>query len=172
MSRVSNMVAKYNKVPIGWSPYRGSNDENQESVIQMWQSNQKEDRTGNKKVIISVASECYLDMKYDSTTAYGLSWAGYNSVKNAYNWEPTDYCNKEDILGIEGVLWTENITNIEEMNYMIYPRLLGYAEIGWSNNENKDWQLYKERLRNNGERMSNEGINFYKSIDVWSIPKK
>lgn len=116
------------------------------------------------KMIISIAKKAYLDMKYNESTPYGLDWAGYIPVETAYNWDPTDFAPKELILGVESPLWTEIIKDRSAMDYMIYPRLLGYAEIGWTPKESRNWNEYKIRLDKQGERMKNQGINYYKGI--------
>ncbi len=38
------------------------------------------------KMIISIASKAYLDMKYNENTPYGLTWAGYIPIETAYRW--------------------------------------------------------------------------------------
>ena len=45
---------------------------------------------------------------------------------------------------------------------MIYPRLLGYAEIGWTPKSNRNWNEYKNRLKKAEERLKIDGINYYK----------
>ena len=83
-------------------------------------------------------------------------------METAYKWDPTDYAPIELVNGIEAPLWTENILNGEQMDYMIYPRLPGYAEIGWTPKDQRNWEEYVIRLRNQGARLANEGINFYR----------
>ena len=105
-------------------------------------------------------------MKYDSTTTLGLDWAGYIEVDRAYNWSPETYLpeiGKEDILGVECPLWTETVTNREEMEYLVLPRLLGYAEIGWTPASLQSWEDYKLRLAHHGRRLEEMGVNFYRS---------
>lgn len=43
----------------------------------------------------------------------------------------------ELILGVQGNVWTEHIPTPEHYEYMIYPRILALAEIGWSPSEVK-----------------------------------
>lgn len=45
---------------------------------------------------------------------------------------------------------------------MIYPRLPGYAEIGWTAKDNRNWDEYKVRLAAQEKRLINEGVNYYK----------
>jgi hexosaminidase len=108
-------------------------------------------------------------MKYDSTTVLGLHWAGYIEVDSAYIWNPDTYVPgvyKKDILGIEAPLWTETVTNMSEIEYLVFPRLPGYAEIGWSQDSLRSWDEYKIRLGIHGERLKALGINFYRSPKV------
>ena len=121
------------------------------------------------KVIMSPASKTYLDMKYDSTTGLGLFWAGYIEVKDAYNWDPATQMggiSENNILGIEAPLWSETIINLDDIEYLAFPRLAGHAEIGWSQVKGRNWDEYKERLAEHGLRWTEKGLNFYRSPQV------
>jgi len=112
------------------------------------------------------AKKAYLDMKYDRSTELGLRWAGLIEVDTGYKWNPATYVQgiaKENILGIEAALWTETITNMDEIEFMVFPRLPGYAEIGWTPPSLRDWNEYKERLGKHGDRFKAMEIDFYPS---------
>jgi hexosaminidase len=49
------------------------------------------------------------------------------------------------------------------MEYMVFPRLPGYAEIGWTPSSERNWNEYKVRLGEQGERFKDMGINYYPS---------
>lgn len=168
VGRVAKIAEKYGKTPIGWDPIDTSPEINSSVILQNWKDSNEAARQKNMKMIISIASKAYLDMKYNETTPYGLDWAGYIPVETAYNWDPTDFAPKDLVLGIEAPLWTETISTQDQVDYMIYPRLLGYAEIGWTPKENRNWPEYKSRLAKQSERMMNEGINYYEDPTIWS----
>ena len=168
VGRVAKIAEKYGKTPIGWDPIDTSPEINSSVILQNWKDSNEAARKKNMKMIISIASKAYLDMKYNESTPYGSDWAGYIPVETAYNWDPTDFAPKNLVLGIEAPLWTENISTQDQMDYMIYPRLLGYAEIGWTPKEERNWSEYKVRLQKQGERMMNEEINYYKDPTIWS----
>ena len=118
------------------------------------------------KVLFSPAAKTYLDMKYDSTTTLGLHWAGYVEVSDAYNWDPAtlvEGIGRESVLGVEAPLWSETITNLDDIEYMVFPRLPGYAEIGWTPAAQRNWDEYKMRLANHAGRFEAMGIDYYKS---------
>lgn len=167
VGRVAKIAEKYKKIPIGWDPIDRSSEIDSSVILQNWKDSNEVARKKEMNIIISIAKKAYLDMKYNESTSYGLDWAGYIPIESAYNWDPTEFAPKNLLLGIEAPLWTETITNIKDMDYLIYPRLLGYAEIGWTPKESRNWDEYKYRLEKQGERMKNQGINYYKDNNIW-----
>jgi len=121
------------------------------------------------RLILSPARKAYLDMKYDSATVPGLKWAGYIEVDTAYIWDPATLVpgiGKAGILGIEAPLWSETVTGMNLIEYLVFPRLPGYAEIGWTPDSLRSWDEYKVRLGMHGQRFEALGINFYRSPKV------
>ncbi|MBS5884558.1 MAG: family 20 glycosylhydrolase [Clostridium sp.] len=167
VGRVSKIVQSYGKTPVGWDPIDTAPEINSSVILQNWKDSNEAAREKNMKMIISIASKAYLDMKYNENTPYGLTWAGYIPIETAYRWDPTEYAPKDLILGVESPLWTETISTVEQMDFMIYPRLLGYAEIGWTPKELRNWDEYKIRLEKQGERLTNQGINYYRDNTIW-----
>lgn len=172
VGRVAKMVEALGKTPIGWDPIDTSPEINSSVILQNWKDSNEAARKKGMKMIISIASKAYLDMKYNKDTPYGLDWAGYIPIETAYNWDPTDYAPKDLVLGVESPLWTENILNQQQMDFMIYPRLLGYGEIGWTPKKDRNWNEYKIRLEKQGERLKNLGINYYRDSSIWPSERK
>ena len=168
VGRVAKIAQKYEKIPIGWDPIDTSPSINSSVVLENWKDSNDAAKVKKMKMIISIAGKAYLDMKYNKDTPYGLDWAGFIPIDTAYNWDPTEYAPKQLILGIESPLWTETISDAKQMDYMIYPRLPGYAEIGWTSKELRNWDDYKMRLKNQKERFINEGINFYDDSSIFN----
>jgi len=167
IERVQDIVLKYGKKVIGWDEIANASLVDG-AAVQFW-ANVENTTMGVAKgarVLMSPAARAYLDMQYDSTTHLGLNWAGYIEVDHAYTWDPANMVEgvtKENILGVEAPLWTETITNIDELEYMVFPRLPGYAEIGWTTPALRDWETYKLRLADHGKRFENLEIDFYRS---------
>jgi len=167
MQRACKIVEKYGKTPIGWDPIDTVPEIGDNVVLQNWKDSNAAAQEKKMQMIISIAGKAYLDMKYDSSTPYGLSWAGDISIEDAYNWDATYFAPKELVLGIEAPMFSERITNSKAMDYMIYPRLLGYAEIGWTPKELRNWKEYKIRLEAQGKRMTYQGIEFFSDKKIW-----
>jgi hexosaminidase len=170
VARVQEIVKKHGKLVIGWDEIALSAMQ-PNSAAQFWADSANSVTAVKKgaKIMMSPAKKAYLDMQYDSTTKLGLHWAGYIEVDSAYAWDPAAYVrgiSKENILGVEAALWTETVTNMNEIEYMVFPRLPGYAEIGWSPASARNWEEYKVRLGKHGNRMKSMEIDFYKSKKV------
>ena len=167
VNRVQDIVVKYGKKIIGWDEIANATPV-EGSTVQFW-ADVENTTMGLEKgaqVLISPAARAYLDMQYDSTTHLGLHWAGYIEVDHGYDWNPVSMVpglQKDRILGIEAPLWSETVTNIDEVEYMVFPRLPGYAEIGWTAPDQRSWDEYKVRLGKQAKRFDALGIDYYKS---------
>jgi hexosaminidase len=167
INRVQDIVLAHGKKVIGWDDISVSSLR-PNSFAQHWANvkNANNAVSQGAKIIMSPAKKAYLDMKYDRSTKLGLRWAGLIEVDTGYIWDPATYVPgiaKENILGIEAALWTETITNMNEIEYMVFPRLPGYAEIGWTPASLRNWDDYKIRLGKQGARFKAMDIDFYQS---------
>lgn len=177
MNRIQDMVIAHGKKVLAWDEIALATLK-PNTVVQYWAKaeNATKGVEQGAKVLMSPAKNAYLDMQYDSTSTYGLHWAAYIEVDRGYNWDPATLVpeiRKENIVGVEAPLWSETVSNRQEAEYLIFPRLLGYAEIGWTPAELRNWDNYKVRLANHGQRMKARGINFYPSKLVdWNVPEK
>ncbi|MGL4773014.1 MAG: beta-N-acetylhexosaminidase [Clostridium sp.] len=167
IGRVCKMIEKYGKTPIGWDPIESSKEAPNSTITQNWKSSSTIATKKQMKMIMSKAEKAYLDMKYSSTTPLGLTWAGFSSIEDAYTWDATDYGPENLILGIEAPLFTETISSPESMDYMVYPRLLGHAEVGWTAKDDREWDEYRVRLKAHGERLENMGISYFKDENIF-----
>ncbi|GGM71826.1 beta-N-acetylhexosaminidase [Longimycelium tulufanense] len=173
MARVTPIVQKYDKVLVGWNEI-AKTDPPEGSLVQYWHLSQTNDevveavRQGSR-VVMSPAKHAYLDMKYHPGTPLGLTWAGYIEVADAYGWDPGTYLAGVDesaIAGVEGPLWTETITNLDEIEFMAFPRLAALAELAWSPKDVHGWEEFRHRLGAQGPRWRVMGVDFYPSSQV------
>jgi len=167
INRVQDIVVSHGKRVIGWDEIANAKLTDN-AVVQFWADEKNTIMAVEQgaKVIVSPAKKAYMDMKYDTTTQLGLSWAGLIEVDSAYTWTPETYVQgvtRENILGIESPLWSETVANMKEIEYMVFPRLPGYAEIGWSSAELRKWNDYRYRLASHGKRFESMKINYYRS---------
>ena len=55
------------------------------------------------------------------------------------------------------------VLNLEEIEFLTFPRLMGYAEIGWTQDSLRNWDNYKTRLIRYLPSLEKRGINYYRS---------
>ncbi len=173
INRFREIIAAQNKIMIGWEEIAQANIDSN-VVVQHWASKRHASEGVEKgaRIIFSPADKVYLDMQYDSTTRLGLHWAAYIEVDSSYSWDPAKRLpnvGREQILGVEAPLWTETILTMDDIEYMIFPRIAGVAEIGWTVPEQRKWEEYKIRLGRQAPRWKAMEIDYYPSTRVpWS----
>lgn len=167
VSKVDKIVKKYGKRMIGWDEIVHA-DVDTTAIAQFWANEENAKLAVEKglKVILSPGKKAYLDMQYDTLSKYGLHWAGYIPVDTGYVWTPERYVqgiNKENILGVEAPLWSETVSNMDEVEYLAFPRMIGYSELSWSTEENRNWENYKVRLGNQAPYLDKMNVKYYPS---------
>ena len=170
-NRVVEIGNKYGKTVMGWQNMdKALTDENKENaIVQFWSTGNAKMMSG-VKYICTPADHAYMDMKYDTGSEFGLTWATYNPTDDSYNWEPTNYGTRDQIVGVECCLWTETIATDYALDYMIYPRVAGHAEVGWTAPNSRTWNEYKGRIAQFYDRFINEGIQLRKDEIIWPTP--
>lgn len=167
MNRAREIVKSYGKTMIGWDEVAHA-DLDETDIVQFW-AKEKNALLGiqkGAKLLMSPSKHAYLDIKYNEDSRLGLTWAGLTEVDDAYNWDPVklvEGIEKVDILGVEAPLWSETIETLDDIEYLMFPRIAGIAEIGWTSTENRIWDEYKTRLGQHRDRMKAMGIDFYES---------
>jgi hexosaminidase len=176
VNRFKEIVKANNKKMIGWEEIAQA-DLDSSVILQHWHSEKyaKEGAEKGAQIIFSPSKKVYLDMQYDSTSRLGLHWAAYIEVDSSYMWDPATRVpgiEREDILGVEAPLWSETIATMDDIEYLLFPRLPGIAEIGWTASKDRNWDEYKVRLANHAGKWKAMGIDYYESPKVdWNTPQ-
>jgi hexosaminidase len=169
IERAQEIVHNVGKTMIGWDEITPARLD-PTTIVQHWRPRAAtEEILGAERYIMSPANRAYLDMKYDSTTTLGLSWAGFIDVEHGYTWDPAtlhEGIDESMILGVEAPLWTETIETLDHIQYMLFPRLAGYAEIGWTPQDLRTWDDYRDRLAAHGKRWDARGISFHRDAKI------
>jgi hexosaminidase len=113
------------------------------------------------KVVLSAVTNFYFDLAYEQDADEpGLYWGSFVDVNKPFEFIPLDYYKSakedvqgnpvdpkifdkkerlteygvENIVGIQGQIWSEKIRGAEQLEYMMLPKLLGLAERAWAKN--------------------------------------
>jgi len=117
-------------------------------------------------VIMSPGGYMYIDhaqAKDNKTEA--LSIGGFLPLNTVYNYHPVPEVltpeQQKYILGVQANMWTEYVPTNQKLEYMVFPRLLAVAEVGWTKPENKDFNDFsKNRLPKVLLGLEKSGINY------------
>ena len=137
----------------------------------------------NMKIVMAPANHAYLDQKYVAGRAgsipptLGLSWACNRGcdVDQFYNWDPGAYVDgvsDQNVMGVEGAMWGETVLNLSNVDYMVFPRLIALAEVGWTPQAERTsgYSDFLTRLAPQGARLTLAGTNFYPTPEVaWRL---
>lgn len=119
-------------------------------------------KVGNQ-AIMTPGKYCYLDAFQDAPNTQPMAIGGYLTLEKVYSFEPVpdSLSTKEAelILGVQGNVWTEYIPTPEHFEYMIYPRILALAEIGWSPSGGKKWDNFHTRALQAVNILREQGYN-------------
>ena len=166
MNDVQEIVKRSGKHLVGWQEI-GNLDLVPGTIVQYWQVFEEfQPQPDHVEIIMSPAIYAYIDMKYNLDSPLGLNWAGLVNVEQAFNWDPEKYLSmvsQGHVIGLEAPLWTETIETVADIEYMMFPRMWGYSEIGWAQSGERDFQEFRVRLPFHGARLKKLGVNFYRS---------
>jgi hexosaminidase len=170
VERAQRIVRVHGKRMVGWEEVAQARLR-RTSVVQHWHDAGLARRAVEQgaKLVLSPAAHAYLDMKYARSSTLGLDWAGTTSVRKAYEWDPAALLEgvaERDLLGVEAALWSETVDARAGLDHLVFPRLLGIAELGWSPAAALGWRRYRVRLGAHGPRLRALGVGFHEAPGV------
>jgi hexosaminidase len=103
------------------------------------------------EVVMSPGYPCYFDHYQAGPEGEPLAIGGMNTLKNVYDYQPVprelDAEAAKHVLGAQANVWTEFIPTVEQLEYMILPRMLALSEVVWSPVETRSWEDFNRRLQ-------------------------
>jgi hexosaminidase len=117
----------------------------------------------NHHVVMTPWDYCYLDL-YQGETSVEPPAYGICRLSDSYNYDPVpDSVDANLILGGQGNLWTERVSNFRHLEYMIWPRGLALAEVYWSPKSSRNWDHFIQKMEAQFPRLDAAGIKFSRS---------
>ncbi len=118
-------------------------------------------------VVMSPGRPCYFD-HYQSKDKKSepLAIGGYNPLDSVYTYDPAPKTlspeEQKYIMGAQGNVWTEYITSFKQVEYMALPRMCALAEVLWTKPENKNFDDFLLRLKQNTFILDHMKANYAK----------
>jgi hexosaminidase len=119
-------------------------------------------------VIMSPGSYCYFDHYQGDPKSEPLAIGGYTTVEKVYSYNPTpSELNAEEatyILGAQANVWTEYINTPQNVEYMIFPRMLALSEVLWGTSNPTNFPDFQTRMIQQFPTFDKKNINYSKAI--------
>lgn len=152
IKRLAEFVHGLGKTPFVWDEAVATGRMPSYTHVSGWQTVATARKSAEKyPTVVQPGSWFYIDMK-QSRYEDGLTWAGLVDPKRVYSFSFTDNAFTEaqmkNVIGVEAAFWTELLLSHDPsyLWYHIYPSLCAVAEIGWSQQEKRDWDDFYRRL--------------------------
>ena len=150
---------------MGWDEIIDS-DFAEGTTVMVWRNRKHAQRAISMgyDVVMSPTSNCYLDYYQDAPHLQPEAIGGFLTLEKVYNFIPEEGMTTEQlshVKGVQGNLWTEYVPTEAHAEYMLYPRLLALAEIGWNGTKEKDYEDFRQRAVTMTDRLREQGINAF-----------
>ncbi|MEN8230858.1 MAG: beta-N-acetylhexosaminidase [Bacteroidota bacterium] len=169
-NHISQYLQSKGRRMMGWNEILGHNlheyqDETdtkseqqlaKETVIHFWKGDVNlatEAASNGFEIVNSLHSNTYLDYSYQSIP-----------LSKAYAFDPIpvgldpEYHDK--IIGAGCQMWGEWIPTNGHMHFQVFPRIAAYAEVGWTEKKNKNFDRFKSALPDLQKRWAQKGIYY------------
>lgn len=147
-----------------------------EATVMSWRGEEggiKSARMGHD-VVMTPGNYMYFDFYQANPNTQPYAIGGYTPIKKVYSYDPvpSDSLTAEEsrhILGVQANTWTEYIQTPEHLEYMMFPRALAVAEIGWTPQELRRWEDFKPRVNAHIPRLQAMGIRTFTLSDELEV---
>ncbi len=169
-----HLIAKGRKL-IGWDEILEGGLA-PEATVMSWRGENggiKAARMGHD-VVMTPSAYMYFDFYQADPKTQPYAIGGYTPIKRVYSYNPVpvDSLTAEEgrhIIGVQANTWTEFIADEKYLEYMMFPRALAVAEIGWTPQERRDWKSFKPRMNAHIPVLQRMGINAFTLSDELDV---
>lgn len=151
-TRVAETLHRLGKNPVCWNDCLHARNCPEGVAVQYWAESEAEEVAPEfyekgGPVIFADMFHCYLDYPHAMIP-----------LEKVYALRPGFGEVRENCMGVEGCLWTEHIEDAKTLEEKIFPRIFAIAEVGWTKEENLDYESFEERLKVQAETMREDSI--------------
>jgi len=165
VKRIEKIINSKGKKMIGWDEIlQGGLAPN--ATVMSWR-NMKHGADAAKQgheVVMTPTEFAYLDYMQSDVVMEPPVYASLR-LKKTYQFDPLpDSVDEKWIKGGQGNLWTEQVYNIRQVEYMIWPRGMALAEVFWSPKEKKNWNTFVTKLEAQFPRLDIAKVKYAPSM--------
>jgi hexosaminidase len=161
VKRVEKIVASKGKKLIGWDEIlEGGLAPN--AAVMSWRGMKGgiEAAKMGHEVVMSPTTYVYLDYMQSDAIMEPRVYASLR-LNKVYEFEPLpEGIDAKFIKGAQGNLWTEQVYNFRQVQYMTWPRSFALIEAVWSPKEKKNWNTFVTKVENHFKRLDAAEIKY------------
>ena len=168
IQRIEKYLNSKGKILIGWDEIlEGGLAAN--AAVMSWRGEAGGIAAARQKhnVVMTPGGWVYFDHS-QSQNEDSVTIGGYVPLEKTYNYEPiSDSLTMEQgkyILGAQGNVWSEYMSNERKVEYMIFPRMSALSEVLWSPKKYRDSVDFEKRLETQFKRYELWGVNYSKAV--------
>lgn len=166
IAHMGDFLLANNRKLIGWDEVIDENLSKNTTVMVWRNADFAADAVRNGySVILSPGSHCYLDGYQDAPNLQPEAMGGFTPLEKVYNFIPGEVLTQQErenfVVGVQGNLWTEYVPTEAQVEYMLYPRMLALAEIGWNGTAEKDYADFHKRALAEVNELRANGVNAF-----------
>lgn len=179
MQRMADSVFKMNAKVLAWDELAESSLPKDKTIIIWWRHDKPEQLNkaleNGFSTVLSPRIPYYFDFVQNENHKSGRKWAGeFSPIEAVYNFDVNKLTDTEkygnQILGVQGSLWTETVNSETRLDYLLFPRIAALAESSWVKTRT-DYAGFEERLRSHLELYKRESIYHYNPFKPNEVPE-
>lgn len=165
IAHFGKFLTEHGRQLVGWDEVIAGNLEKNTTVM-VWRGLEKAQEAIDHgyDVVLSPSGYWYLDYYQDAPNTQPEAIGGFLPLEKVYSYVPGGTLPEEvrnKITGVQANLWTEYVPTAEHVEYMLYPRALAIAEIGWNGTKTKNYPEFRKRAIVECERLHKQGVNTF-----------
>ena len=164
-NRVEKIVNSKGKKMMGWDEIL-EGGVSPTAAIMSWRGTKGGVEASNKghEVVMSPTTFVYLDYMQSDAIMEPKVYASLR-VNKTYSYEPvSEGINEKLVKGIQGNLWTEQVYNYRQVQYMTWPRSFAISETAWSPAAKKNWKSFSGKIEDHFKRLDVAEIKYAPSM--------
>lgn len=172
ISRISEFLESEERNAIFWD-WEGAHERELpgNTVVMSWQGEEAGIMAAKRSIHTIMTPHLYTYMDYHQTSPeemhtepLSISPERFIPMEKLYSYQviPAVLTEQEAqyVMGAQASLWSEYTPNEENADFRLFPRLLAFAEVAWTSEEDKDYDSFKQRLQRNRPILDARKINY------------
>lgn len=131
-------------------------------------------------ILVSPASRAYFDRPHAAASSdpeqeerrarVGLPVYPAATLREFVEWDPVEHTpgveDEARLVGVEAAVWCETVTDRDDLEFLLMPRLPGTAEVAWTQRGATEWDDYAGRLGAQSPVWTSRGWMWFQSAEI------